>query len=194
MKNLYLPCQRSFSRSIKPLPPISIWPMGTTTCRLYHLRTHNHSISLQVVLSRWEMNGEIISADYWKEVRNLFWYRIGISYYLTRSLLLSLEMPPRTLTLSSTRFGPISSSIIVSTGQIVVTIIANPMAAVTRWEVGISDLKIPSAQSVDIRGTDTCLASELDQFFRRRRSSKRISEILGIREHHPPHNFQLSKQ
>ena len=53
---------------------------------------------------------------------------------------------------------------------------------------------MPSAQSVDIRGTDTCPAPGSDQFFRRRRSSKQISEILGIKQHYRPHLFQLLKQ
>ena len=51
-----------------------------------------------------------------------------------------------------------------------------------------------SAQFVDRRGTDTCPAPGSDQFFRKRRSSKRIIEILGIKQHYPLHNFQLSKQ
>ena len=46
----------SLSRSTKPLLPISIWLIGSTSCRLYHLRPHYPSISLLVVLSLWEIN------------------------------------------------------------------------------------------------------------------------------------------
>ena len=67
---------------------------------------------------------------------------------------------------------PTSKSIIASTRQIAITIIGNPMAAATSQDIGISDFKIPFAQSVDTRGTDTCPAPESDQFFRRRRSFK----------------------
>ena len=41
---------------------------------------------------------------------------------------------------------------------------------------------------------DTCPAPGSDQILRRRSSCKQMSEILGIKHHHPPHHFQLSKE
>ena len=111
-----------------------------------------------------------------------------------RSLLLLLQMRPRMLTTSSTLSTPDSSSIVASTVLIAVTIIAKHSVVLTRWEVGTLDPRIPSAQSVDIRGTDTCPAPGSDQLFRRRRSCKRIREILGMKQHHLPHLCQSSKQ
>ena len=95
---------------------------------------------------------------------------------------------------SLTAFMPIANNIITSIGPIVVTTIVNPMEVVTRWEESISHFRIPSAQPVDTRGTNTCPSCRLDYFFRVKRGYKQIHNILGITQHHQLQLLQLSKQ
>ena len=140
------------------------------------------------------MNCEIILSYYWKELRNLFGYTIVISYCLKNSLLLFLEMSRRISTPTTITFTSILTSIVVGIAQIAMPMIANPMAAVTKHDVGILDLMILCGQCAYTGVIDTWPAPGLHSFFRRSRSFKGSYKILAIKHHNPPHDFHLSKE